>query len=59
MSDAEFWAKANREKRMRRAHQDVQKSGTTKIGFGEFERRMLNRDSSRKKIDYDNRKIKL
>ena len=57
--DREFWEKANREKRMKQAHIDVQKSGTSKVGFGEFERRMLTRDQLRKKEAYEQRRIKL
>ncbi len=58
--DSEFWGTANRERRMRRAHQDIQKSKTgSKIGFAEFERRQLARDSAIKKSDYESRKISM
>ena len=49
----------DRARRMRQAHKDVQKSGTTKIGFGQFENRMLRRDDLRKKAEYESRKIRL
>jgi hypothetical protein len=57
--DQEFWGNASREKRMRQAHKDVTKSGKTKIGFAEFEKRMLGRDQAKKKADFENRKIRM
>lgn len=49
----------DRERRMRQAHKDLNKKGMTKIGFSEFEKRMLNRDKLREKAEYEARKIKL
>ena len=57
--DSEFWGNADRQRRMKRAHQDVQKTGTTKIGFAEFERKMIERDKAREKKAYEQRKIRM
>lgn len=57
--DSEFWAKASREKRMIQAHKDVTKSGKTKIGFHDFERRMIGRDEAIQRAEYEKRKVSL